>query len=90
MPDVQDFYRYFEAPGLGHCMGGSSGQPEGLFDQLRAWVENGTAPQKTVAGLTDVDGRKQDRIWCPYPQKATYDVECGDAGQFECWSCQTR
>ncbi|KAJ6131897.1 hypothetical protein N7471_007112 [Penicillium samsonianum] len=32
MPDVQDFYRYFEAPGLGHCSGGLGGQPLTTFD----------------------------------------------------------
>ncbi|CAG9947270.1 unnamed protein product, partial [Clonostachys rosea f. rosea IK726] len=46
-PDVHDFYRLFEAPGLGHCFGGASGPPTTLFEQLRGWVENGTAPEKT-------------------------------------------
>ncbi|VUC34399.1 unnamed protein product [Clonostachys rosea] len=46
-PDIHDFYRLFEAPGLGHCFGGASGPPTGLFAQLRDWVENGTAPEQT-------------------------------------------
>ncbi|CAI7635556.1 unnamed protein product [Penicillium crustosum] len=33
------FYRYFEAPGLGHCVGGGGGHPLTIFDALRSWVE---------------------------------------------------
>ena len=71
-------------------MGGSSGQPEGLFDQLRAWVENGTAPAETMARLTDKYGREHDRIWCPYPRRASFDERCGNVGEIECWSCVER
>ena len=45
LSDVETFYRHFEVPGLGHCFGGRSGSPTTLFDKLRAWVENGTAPE---------------------------------------------
>ncbi|KAJ5418991.1 uncharacterized protein N7487_002541 [Penicillium crustosum] len=38
-PDTQYFYRYFEAPGLGHCVGGGGGHPLTIFDALRSWVE---------------------------------------------------
>lgn len=93
LPDVHDIYRYFEAPGLGHCAGGSSGQPTSLFDQLRVWVENGTAPEQIPVEITDKDGVKKGRILCLFPQKARYDDACGDVGRVEvgrveCWSCQ--
>ncbi|SPO01967.1 related to feruloyl esterase B precursor [Cephalotrichum gorgonifer] len=89
LPDVHDFYRYFEAPGLGHCFGGRSAPPAGLFDQLRAWVENGTAPEQTPARITDLEGDQQDRILCPYPKKGKFNKKCGRAGDAKCWGCVT-
>ncbi|KAF5704828.1 hypothetical protein FGLOB1_8340 [Fusarium globosum] len=38
--NITSFYKYYQVPALGHCWGGNGGQPEELFDQLRAWVEN--------------------------------------------------
>ncbi|ETS85169.1 hypothetical protein PFICI_03194 [Pestalotiopsis fici W106-1] len=49
---IQDFYRHFEVPGLAHCFGGTGGQPTSLFAQLRAWVENGTAPETSPISFT--------------------------------------
>jgi hypothetical protein len=31
---VHDYYRYFEAPGVGHCWTGAGLYPQGLFDSL--------------------------------------------------------
>lgn len=87
LPEIHDFYRHFEAPGLGHCFGGKSGQPEGLFEQLRAWVENGTAPEQTPIKITNIDGEEQNRVLCPYPQKPEFDTGCGNSGDSECWAC---
>ncbi|KAK2009001.1 tannase and feruloyl esterase [Colletotrichum eremochloae] len=87
VPDSQSFYRHFEVPGMGHCSGGASGEPIGLFDQLRAWVENGTAPDQTPVTVTDLEGEVQNRILCPYPQKAVFDRGCGVVAEARCWSC---
>ncbi|KAI1296159.1 Tannase/feruloyl esterase [Xylaria venustula] len=87
-PDVHTFYRYFQVPGVGHCFGGSGGQPLNLFDQLRAWVENGTAPEFTTVSFVDPSGIIQNRILCPYPQKPQFDTSCGDTSRAECFSCQ--
>jgi hypothetical protein len=87
LPDVGDFYRHYEAPGLGHCWGGASGQPTNLFAQLRAWVENGTAPGPSPVNITDREGGLQPRILCPYPQKARLDEKCGNSSLIDCWSC---
>ncbi|KAH8161649.1 hypothetical protein CIB48_g6609 [Xylaria polymorpha] len=73
VPEIDDFFRYFEVPGLAHCSGGLSGQPTQLFSQLRAWVENGTAPAQTPVKITDLEGNVQDRVLCRYPHKATGD-----------------
>ncbi|KAK3367718.1 tannase and feruloyl esterase [Podospora didyma] len=68
--NIDTFYRHYEIPGMGHCFGGPTGQPSSLFEQLRAWVENGTAPGSTPIQVTNLDGKLEDRILCPYPQKA--------------------
>ncbi|KAI1502054.1 Tannase/feruloyl esterase [Biscogniauxia marginata] len=88
VPDIDSFYRYFPVPGLGHCWGGNGGQPTQLFAQLRAWVENGTAPESSrVSFNSSLDGKTQERLLCPYPRTAQFDAGCGDAAKLECWSC---
>jgi hypothetical protein len=88
LPEVHDFYHHYEVPGLAHCFGGKSGQPSSLFEQLRAWVENGTAPAHTPVNVTVLDGTTQHRIICPYPQKAKFDGDsCENDADASCWSC---
>ena len=77
---VQDYYRFFEAPGVGHCMGGAGPLPTDAFDQLRSWVENGTAPEVLFA--TNSNGT---RPLCPYPSVQKYRGQAGNGtAQFEC------
>jgi hypothetical protein len=85
--DVDSFYRHFEVPGLGHCFGGRGGSPTSLFEQLRAWVENGTAPESSPFEVTGLDGETQNRTLCSYPQTAELDKTCGDPASAACWSC---
>ncbi|KAK5636426.1 hypothetical protein RRF57_012138 [Xylaria bambusicola] len=66
IPEIDDFYRHFVVPGLGHCSGGRSGQPNQLFSQLRTWVENGTAPTQTSVKITGLNGEVHDRVLCRY------------------------
>ncbi|KAF7534089.1 hypothetical protein G7054_g6508 [Neopestalotiopsis clavispora] len=88
--DVDEFFRYYRVPGLGHCWGGNGGQPTGLFSQLRAWVENGTAPAASPVQITLPDETKQQEIICPFPARAVYDSSCGNftSASLDCWSCQ--
>ncbi|CAI6050715.1 unnamed protein product [Clonostachys chloroleuca] len=86
--DTFDFYRYYTVPGLEHCFGGKGGQPENLFNQLRQWVENGTAPVETAVTVELPDGTNLDEILCPYPLKAKFDASCNNStGTTTCWSC---
>jgi hypothetical protein len=87
MPDSNKFYRHYDIPGMGHCFGGPTGQPAGMFDQLRAWVENGTAPGSSPYELM-VSNQVQQRIACPHPQKAKFDKGCGNAADAGCWACK--
>ncbi|KAH9905394.1 Tannase/feruloyl esterase [Xylariomycetidae sp. FL2044] len=85
LPNIHDFYRFYEVPGLGHCFG--NGQPSTVFDALRAWVENGTVSESLPTTLVDVVGKSNDRIICPYPERAVFDKECGDAARVQCFAC---
>ncbi|KAK3390093.1 Tannase/feruloyl esterase [Podospora didyma] len=89
-PDVQDFYRYFEVPGMGHCAFGKSGQPSSLFSQLRAWVENGTAPVQTPIQVLGLDGMPTPRILCAFPKVARLDEACKSGTSANCWICVDR
>jgi hypothetical protein len=79
---VQQFYRLFRAPGVAHCGGGDGPQPQGLFDALVAWVEDGILPEQILTS-----GWTVNRPLCPYPQTAIYGETCGDPLDGECYYC---
>jgi hypothetical protein len=83
---VQKFYRLFRGPGVAHCAGGSGPQPQGLFEALVAWVENGEAPEQILATTSDGSGVLRSRPLCPYPQTAIYNGSgsTDDASNFHC------
>ncbi|KAF4446542.1 hypothetical protein F53441_9829 [Fusarium austroafricanum] len=85
--NITSFYKYYQVPALGHCWGGNGGQPEALFDQLRAWVENGTEPVSSPVVVAKPDNTTQQQILCPYPQKARFDTSCSAKNSTTCWSC---
>lgn len=66
--DVPGFYRFFEAPGVGHCFDGSGPVPKFAFSQLVDWVEGGTAPDTLHA----VKNSNISRILCPYPLRQKF------------------
>ncbi|KAL4958871.1 tannase and feruloyl esterase-domain-containing protein [Aspergillus stella-maris] len=72
-PDIQDFWRFFESPGLGHCAGGLGGQPTTIFRALQHWVENGTAPDTLPVEYPSL-GNGLSRNLCPYPSQIEYIV----------------
>ena len=84
---LQDFYRLFRAPSVGHCGGGAPGtpQPQNLFGALVNWVENGVTPDQ-ILGQSAVGGVLRTRPICPYPQTAIYSGEgsTDDAANFSC------
>jgi len=84
---LSSWYRYYHAPGVGHC-GGNVGAsptlsiaPDGqaqMFSDLVNWVEKGIEPQSagdsTHRGiLATGPGTFGTRPICPYPQTAIYN-----------------
>jgi len=86
-PDVKDFYRYFEVPGLGHCYGGNGGQPTATFQALVDWVEKGVVPETLPINFKDANGTQYDRILCPYPEKARLVSAGLDGTKPESYKC---
>ncbi|KAK3935404.1 putative feruloyl esterase [Diplogelasinospora grovesii] len=71
-PTVRSYYRLFLAPGINHCFGGPGAFPDTTFDAMRAWVEDGVAPDTLAAtsvGTTPI----LKRSLCPYPQRQYYN-----------------
>ena len=84
---TQSWFRYYHAPGVGHCGGGvgasplsvtlPSGQTQ-IFTDLVNWVENGIVPQSagdsTHEGiLARGPGAFGTRPICPWPTTAIYN-----------------
>lgn len=90
--DVQDFYRYFEAPGVAHCRGGAGPQPVGELEALVKWVEQGVAPNELSAvnatlygGSPNAGQSLPTRKLCAWPKKQKYNG--GDPLKAESFEC---
>ncbi|KAI8165397.1 hypothetical protein K4K49_011514 [Colletotrichum sp. SAR 10_70] len=86
--NVEDYYRFFPAPGVSHCGGGAGFDPSDyVFDALRAWVENGTAPETLTGQGTAVGNSSETRTvnLCMYPKVLTFTgTDPDDAASYEC------
>jgi hypothetical protein len=73
--NLQDFYRLFRAPGVGHCGINSSGPvPVDPFGALVNWVEHNVPPQTLLAsGGSAAPPTGRTRPICLYPQTAIYN-----------------
>lgn len=89
-PDVANYYRFFLAPGVQHCRGGAGFYPgDTIFATLRAWVENGTVPERLEATATAVGGSNSSSTrtgyLCLYPKVFTYiGGDPNSASSFDC------
>ncbi|KAK2035469.1 tannase and feruloyl esterase [Colletotrichum zoysiae] len=81
--DTAEYWRYFEVPGVNHCMSmGGAPFPWDAFDRLRKWVEDGVAPEElearklVPAGENDVGklavGNETRKV-CPWPKEGVWD-----------------
>lgn len=86
--NVTDYYRFFLAPGVEHCGLGPGLDPHlTVFNALRAWVENGTAPDTIPATGPAVGDNNDTREvdLCLYPRQLTFvGSDPNDAASFVC------
>jgi feruloyl esterase len=69
---TREFYRFFLAPGMGHCTGGPGPNQFDHLTALEQWVEKGAAPDKMIASHS-VNGKvDRTRPLCLYPQVARW------------------
>ncbi|KAJ5771390.1 tannase and feruloyl esterase [Penicillium nucicola] len=68
-PKAHDFYRFFEAPGVGHCYGGLGPIPNGAMSQLMEWVEKDHTP---VTLHATKGSNNTARDLCPYPLRQKF------------------
>lgn len=84
---VDDFYRMFFVPGMGHCGAGATGPDK--FDSLTAldnWVEKGVPPSRIESAQYKNGKVTRTRPLCVYPDVAKYKGagSVDDARSFVC------
>jgi len=84
--DASKFARLFLAPGVGHCGGGNGPQPDGQFDAVVRWVEEGKAPETLNAVRREQGKVVRTRPLCQFPMVAKYKGtgSTDDAANFTC------
>ena len=87
---VDDNYRLFMVPGMGHCGGGEGATNFDMVTALEAWREHDAAPERVIAtkyaGNNPASGVAMTHPLCPYPQAAQYKGtgDTNDAANFVC------
>jgi len=83
---VQDSYRLFMAPGMGHCGGSEGPNTFDMVGALEQWVEKSKPPVQIVASKISNGKVERTRPLCPYPQIAKYKGagSIDDAASFAC------
>jgi feruloyl esterase len=72
--NMDDFYRIFFLPGMGHCGAGATGPDK--FDvvaALESWVEKNVAPSRIEAAQYEDGQIARTRPLCKYPEVARYN-----------------
>jgi Tannase and feruloyl esterase len=80
--------RLFLAPGMGHCGGGEGPNVFDKVGALERWVENGIAPEQSIASHSKDGKVDRTRPLCPYPQVARYKG-AGSIDEAANFVCQT-
>jgi feruloyl esterase len=85
---TREFYRFFIAPGMGHCSGGPGPNQFDALTALEQWVEKGVAPDKLIASHSTNGKIDRTRPLCMYPQVARYKGT-GNSDEAANFSCVT-
>jgi len=83
---INDAYRLFLAPGMGHCSGGEGPNTFDMVAAIEQWVEQRKAPDQITASHATRGAVDRTRPLCPYPQVATYkgSGSMDEAANFVC------
>ncbi len=83
---VENSYRLFMVPGMGHCGGGEGADTFDKVGTLEQWVMSGKPPDKIVASRSVAGKVVRTHPLCPYPQTAVYNGSgsTDDAANFTC------
>jgi feruloyl esterase len=84
--NVNERYRLFMVPGMGHCGGGDGTSTFNMISALEQWVEAGQAPDSIPASRVRNGVADRTRPLCPYPQVAVYKGagSTDEAANFAC------
>ena len=85
MGKVDDSYRLFMVPGMGHCSGGEGATAFDAMPALEQWVEQKKAPERIVAHAPAGKAEWTHPL-CAYPQTAVYSGKGDpkDAANYAC------
>lgn len=83
---VNNFWRMFFIPGMGHCSGGPGTDTFDPMPPLVAWVENRNPPTQIPASHLTAGVVDKTRPLCQYPNVAIYkgSGDTNDAANFSC------
>src|SRR5262249_59508334 len=83
---TREFFRFFAAPGMGHCSGGPGPNQFDALGALEQWVEKAVAPDKIVASHITNGKVDRTRPLCVYPHVARWKGtgSSDDAANFSC------
>ncbi|ORY17939.1 feruloyl esterase B precursor [Clohesyomyces aquaticus] len=84
---VDDFYRLFLAPGVGHCGFGVGPAPKDPLEELIAWVERGEPPETLASEIKNQEGELVTRNLCRYPRTPKY-LATGGMNNASNWGCE--
>ena len=86
MDRTREFFRFFTAPGMGHCGGGPGPNQFDTLAALEQWVEKGAAPDKLIASHITNGKVDRTRPLCLYPLVARWKGagSSDDAVNFSC------
>ena len=86
--EVNQYSRLYMLPGMFHCGGGPAPDRADWLEAIRAWVEDGKAPERLVSEQVDKSRRiMRTRPICPYPQTASYKGR-GDPNDESSFTCK--
>ncbi len=84
--NVDDSYRLFMVPGMGHCGGGEGATSFDAMTSLEQWVEHNKAPDQIIASGARAGEVDWTHPLCPYPKVAVYTGKGSprDAASYAC------